>query len=73
MSMYNLKEDKIHTKSQCLKCKYFNKQNGKCSGIGKHCFGYSTLAKTIIDPTTKLALSTSAIETIKSKLESEEE
>ena len=70
--IYNLKEDKIQAKAQCLNCKYFDKKKGTCSGIGKCCFEYNPITKTLIDQTTKLPLTESAIKTIKSKLESEE-
>ena len=70
--IYNLKEDKIQTKAQCLSCKYFEKKSGKCNGIGKCCFEYNPITKNLIDQTTKLPLTESAIKTIKSKLESEE-
>lgn len=69
--LYNLEKDKIQKPSQCLGCRFFS-ETGKCCGYGKKCFEYNPITKTLIDQTTKLPLSASAIKTIKSKIESEE-
>lgn len=54
--LYNINEKKQNKTSYCIVCKYFNKVEKQCKGIGKNCFLYDPKTKTVIDPITKLPI-----------------
>ena len=54
--LYNIEEKKLQTPVDCMTCPHFDTEKKKCTGIGKCCFEYDAITKTIIDPVTKLTL-----------------
>lgn len=54
--LYNKDLNKVRTKVDCQTCKYFDKKNKKCNGIGKACFEYDRKLGVCIDPITKLPI-----------------
>ena len=52
----NKAKGKENKTSYCITCKYFDKVEKKCNGIGKNCFIYDPKTKTVIDPITKLPI-----------------
>jgi hypothetical protein len=54
--LYNKELKKVQSNSDCITCKYFDKNKKKCNGIGKNCFEYDLKTKTAIDPITKLPI-----------------
>lgn len=54
--LYNKEKKTIKTMVDCLSCKYFDKKNKKCNGIGLNCFEYDKKTMTAIDPITKLPI-----------------
>ena len=51
--LFNIKKNRLNGTADCLKCEYF--KNKKCEGIGRVCFEYDPITKTIFDPITHLA------------------
>ena len=54
--LYNKDLKKIRTNTMCLDCENFDKSTKKCNGLGKTCYGYDPLTRTIFDPMTKMPL-----------------
>ena len=54
--LYNRETGKVWKNTDCLFCKYFNKQTKKCEGFGKNCFEYDEKTKTAIDPVTHMPI-----------------
>ena len=53
--LYNTETKKIKTNKDCLKCKYFDKKEKKCTGLNKRCFEFDAVTGTLIDGVTKLS------------------
>lgn len=54
--LYNIERKKTMSPKDCLTCPHYDKGKKKCEGIGKACFEYDELTKTVIDGVTKLPL-----------------
>lgn len=54
--LYNKEKERIKKQVDCMTCKYFDKVEKKCNGIGKNCFEYDARTRTVIDPVTKLSI-----------------
>ena len=57
--IYNNAHKRPKLSTDCLECKYFDKKLKKCKGgLGKTCFEYDPVTKTLIDPVTHLPIKT---------------
>lgn len=54
--LYNIELNKKQTNIDCLSCKYFNKQEKRCEGMGKCCFEYDPKTGVVYDNITHLPL-----------------
>ena len=54
--LYNIEKKKVMRPTDCILCSHYDKKQKKCNGIGKACFEYDELTKTVIDGVTKLPL-----------------
>lgn len=66
--IWNLKENKEKSSSQCVCCSFFDKKLKTCNGFGKKCFEIDPKTKVLIDPKTGLGMSENQIKTIKEKI-----
>lgn len=69
--IFNLKENKIKSTSQCIGCAFFDTKLKKCNGFGKVCFEMDLKTNTLLDPKTKLPLSIDKVKEYKSKIQGE--
>jgi len=53
--LYNKELKKVKQDVDCLECPDYDKQEKRCKGIGKTCFGYDPITQTCIDPITGMA------------------
>lgn len=54
--LFNKELNKVQASSQCITCRYFDRKERKCNGLGKTCFEYDAKTKTAYDEVTKLPI-----------------
>lgn len=54
--LYNKEKKDVQVNTDCLTCKYFDKERKKCNGFGVNCFEFDPKVQVVIDPITRLPI-----------------
>lgn len=69
--VYNLDKNETYKGSHCNDCPFYNAETGECRGFNVCCFDADAKTLTLIDPVSKLPMSSALVEKYKEKLEKE--